>query len=194
MSDKQSVIPAPAVPGAPATEGPLLSVRNLRTEIRLKNAVVHAVDDVSFSLAPGEALGLVGESGSGKTMTAMSIERLLPAGGHVVGGRIAFGGTDLLALREPALRRLRGDEIGLISQNPTESLNPVVPIGTQVAEALHLHRDIAKAAARERVLDMLRQVGIPSPERCQTATRTSCRAAAPARDDRDGADLRARSC
>lgn len=145
---------------------PLLAVHDLHTEVRLKSAVVHAVSGLDMNLAPGEALGLVGESGSGKTMTAMSIESILPPGGHIVSGEVLFDGSDIVSMREPALRRIRGNEIGLVSQNPTESLNPVVPVGVQVAEALHLHRDISKSEARTRVLDMLNQVGIPSPERC----------------------------
>lgn len=148
---------------APGTETSLLDLRNLSTDIRLKGATVRAVDDVSFTLAPGETLGLVGESGSGKTMTAMSIERLLPPGGHVVGGQILFGGQDLAALPDSRLRRIRGADIGLISQNPTVSLNPVIPVGVQVANALRLHRDATKAQARERVVDMFSHVGIPSP-------------------------------
>jgi peptide/nickel transport system ATP-binding protein len=164
--EQRAMSPIREVASQQGRPGQLLEVRDLRTEIHLKNAVVHAVDGIDMTVTPGEGLGLVGESGSGKTMTAMSIERLLPAGGRIAGGQVRIDGAEVLTMREPALRRLRGDEIGLISQNPTESLNPVVPIGVQVAEALRLHRDISKEADRNRVIEMLGEVGLPSAERC----------------------------
>ncbi|MBB5627590.1 ABC transporter ATP-binding protein [Sphaerisporangium krabiense] len=151
--------------GAATGAAPLLELRGLSTEIRLKHAVVRAVDHVDLTLSAGETLGLVGESGSGKTMTAMSIERLLPPGGRITGGRILFGGVDLVGLPEAELRRIRGAEIGLISQNPTISLNPVVPVGVQVAEALLLHTGASKREARDRVVEMFASVGIPNPAR-----------------------------
>lgn len=164
-TDQDAVIKDAVMSTKPAeSDNTLLELRNVQTDIRLKGATVRAVDGVSFSLSPGETLGLVGESGSGKTMTAMSIERLLPPGGHVAGGQILFTGHDLAALPESGLRHVRGADIGLISQNPTVSLNPVVPVGVQVANALRLHRDVSKTQARERVVGMFDRVGIPSAQ------------------------------
>jgi len=142
----------------------LLEVAGLSTDIRLSKTVVHALDDVSFTVEAGQTVGLVGESGCGKTMTAMSIERLLPPGGHITGGRVLFDGMDLVALPEKRMRAVRGGDIGMIFQDPMTSLNPVQTIGEQVAEPLLLHRGLSRAQAREPVLEMLRLVGIPHPE------------------------------
>jgi len=142
----------------------LLEVAGLTTDIRLSKTVVHALDDVSLTVEAGQTVGLVGESGCGKTMTAMSIERLLPPGGHITGGRVLFDGVDLVALPEKRMRAVRGGDIGMIFQDPMTSLNPVQPIGEQVAEPLLLHRGLSRAQAREPVLEMLRLVGIPHPE------------------------------
>ncbi len=124
------------------------------------------VEAVSFALRPGEMLGLVGESGCGKTLTAVSILKLVPRPpGRISGGRILFRGRDLLALEGEALRRLRGDRIGMIFQEPMTSLNPVFTVGDQIEEAVLLHRPVGRAAARRRALDLLERVGIPAPQR-----------------------------
>jgi peptide/nickel transport system ATP-binding protein len=138
---------------------------DLSTDIRLSKSVVHALDHVSFEVEAGQTLGLVGESGCGKTMTAMSIERLLPPGGSIVGGKIVFDGVDLVRAPESQLRSIRGGEIGMIFQDPMTSLNPVQTIGEQVSEPLILHRGMTMAKARGPVLEMLDLVGIPNPER-----------------------------
>lgn len=139
---------------------PLLSVENLS----LAMAGQPVVEDVSFALAPGEMLGLVGESGCGKTVTALSIMRLVPEPpGRVTGGRILFEGDDLLRLGPDALRRIRGDRIGMIFQEPMTSLNPVFTVGRQIGEAVLLHRPVGRAAARERAVELLELVGIPAP-------------------------------
>jgi peptide/nickel transport system ATP-binding protein len=142
---------------------PLLDIQDLRTEIRLRRATVHAIDGVSLSVAPGECLGIVGESGSGKTMTALSIMRLLPGGGEVVGGRIVVDGTDVAALSEAGMEDIRGNLIGMIFQDPLTSLNPTMSIGDQIAESVRLHRGASKAAALERAVEVLGLVGMPRP-------------------------------
>jgi peptide/nickel transport system ATP-binding protein len=142
---------------------PLLDIQDLRTEIRLRRATVHAIDGVSLSVAPGECLGIVGESGSGKTMTALSIMRLLPGGGEVVGGRILVDGTDVSALSETGMEDVRGNLIGMIFQDPLTSLNPTMSIGDQIAESVRLHRGASKAAALERAVEVLGLVGMPRP-------------------------------
>ena len=141
----------------------LLQITDLSTDIQLSKSVVHALDHVSLHVDAGETLGLVGESGSGKTMTAMSIERLLPPGGHITNGEILFDGEDLVQLDEPRLREIRGGDIGMIFQDPMTSLNPVIPIGDQVAEPLLLHRGLSKREAMKEVVEMFGLVGIPSP-------------------------------
>ncbi|HWU60090.1 MAG TPA: ATP-binding cassette domain-containing protein, partial [Microbacteriaceae bacterium] len=131
----------------------LLEVMDLSTDIRLSKSVVHALDHVSFEVEAGQTIGLVGESGCGKTMTAMSIERLLPPGGSIVGGKIVFDGVDLVRAPESQLRSIRGGEIGMIFQDPMTSLNPVQTIGEQVSEPLILHRGMTMAKARGPVLE-----------------------------------------
>ena len=142
----------------------LLELRELSTDIRLSKSVVHALDHVSLTVEAGETLGIVGESGCGKTMTAMSIEQLLPAGGSIVGGEVIFDGVNLVELSDAQMRKIRGVDIGMIFQDPMTSLNPVVPVGVQVAEPLLLHRGMSKADARKSVIEMFGLVGIPSPE------------------------------
>ena len=142
---------------------PLLDIQDLRTEIRLRRATVHAIDGVSLTVAPGECLGIVGESGSGKTMTALSIMRLLPGGGEVVGGQIFVDGTDVAALSEAGMEDVRGNLIGMIFQDPLTSLNPTMNIGDQIAESVRLHRGASKQAALERAVEVLGLVGMPRP-------------------------------
>ena len=145
---------------------PLLRVDGLKTHFHTRDGVVRAVDGVSFDVHPGETLAIVGESGCGKSVTAMSILRLLPMPpARIVGGRIEFDGRDLLGLSEDEMRRVRGNLISMIFQEPMTSLNPVLTIGRQVAEALVLHRGLSRREAMARAVDMLRKVQIPEAER-----------------------------
>ncbi len=139
----------------------LLDITDLRTEIQLKEGVVHAVDGVTIHVDPGETLGIVGESGCGKTMTALSIMNLLPTGGSIAGGSIKLSGLEISALSEDDMRRIRGNEIGMIFQDPLTSLNPTMTVGTQIAEAVKLHRGADKRQAMERAVEVLDLVGLP---------------------------------
>ena len=141
----------------------LLELDGLQTEIRLRRSVVHALDGVSFTLDPGECLGVVGESGCGKTMTALSIMRLLPPGGHIVGGKIMLDGKEVSALSDNDMRHVRGNEVGMIFQDPMTSLNPTMRIGDQISETVVLHRGASAAQARERAVEVLGLVGMPRP-------------------------------
>ncbi|MFJ1938155.1 dipeptide ABC transporter ATP-binding protein [Kitasatospora sp. NPDC088160] len=141
----------------------LLEVTGLRTEIRLKRSVVHALDGVDLAVDVGETLGIVGESGCGKTMTAMSIMQLLPNGGSVVDGRVLLDGRDLLALGPEKMDRVRGNDIGMIFQDPTTSLNPTMTIGRQISESVRIHRRASRKEAHERAVEVLSLVGMPSP-------------------------------
>jgi peptide/nickel transport system ATP-binding protein len=140
---------------------PLLEITDLRTEIKLKQAVVHAVDGVSLHVDPGETLGIVGESGCGKTMTALSIMKLLPTGGHITGGSIRLGGTEISSLSEDDMRQVRGNEVGMIFQDPLTSLNPTMTVGKQIAEAVKLHRGANSEQAMDRAAEVLNLVGMP---------------------------------
>jgi peptide/nickel transport system ATP-binding protein len=144
---------------------PLLEVRGLKTRFSLEEGPVLAVDDVSFSIPPGGTLGVVGESGCGKSVTALSIMRLVPEPpGKVVGGEVRFKGQDLLALPEGEMRRIRGNQLSMIFQEPMTSLNPVYTVGEQIGETVRLHQGLDRKQARARAVEMLRQVGIPAPE------------------------------
>ena len=144
---------------------PLLEVQGLQTYFYSEAGVAKAVDGVSYSILPGETLGVVGESGSGKSVTALSIMRLLPQPpGKITGGKILFQGKNLLDLDEDGMRHLRGNDIAMIFQEPMTALNPVYTVGDQIMEAVMLHQGKDKAAAREHAIDMIRKVGIPSPE------------------------------
>jgi peptide/nickel transport system ATP-binding protein len=140
---------------------PLLQIEDLRTEIQLKNGVVHAVDGVTLHVDEGETLGVVGESGCGKTMTALSIMDLLPGGGHIAGGSIKLAGREITGLSPDEMRKIRGDEIGMIFQDPLSSLNPTHTVGKQIAEAVLLHRTVSKKDAYERAIEVLDLVGMP---------------------------------
>ena len=145
---------------------PLLQIEDLRTHFFSEDGVTRAADGVSFDVAEGETLGVVGESGCGKSVTALSVMRLLPKRlARTVGGRVLFDGTDLLTLSEPAMRRIRGDRIAMIFQEPMTSLNPVHTIGVQIAEAVRLHRGVDRRAARARALEVLDLVRIPDARR-----------------------------
>ena len=141
----------------------LLEINDLRTEIQLKEGVVHAVDGVTLHVDEGETLGIVGESGCGKTMTALSIMKLLPTGGSIVGGSIKLSGTEISSLSDEDMRRVRGNEIGMIFQDPLTSLNPTMTVGKQIAEAVKLHRGANNEQAMDRAAEVLNLVGLPRP-------------------------------
>lgn len=143
----------------------LLEVHNLRTSFFVEEGEVKAVDGVSFSISKGETLGIVGESGSGKSITALSLLRLVQRPGEIVGGEIIFKGENLLKKTPREMRGMRGNQISMIFQEPMTSLNPVYTVGDQVAEAYQVHHQISKKEAMAKALDMLKLVGIPSPEK-----------------------------
>lgn len=147
------------------SDGTLLKVEGLRTHFFVPDGVVKAVDDVSFSLRPGEVLGLVGESGSGKSMTCRSIMRLVPAPGRIVGGHIYYQGEDILTWSDSRLTRFRGSEVSMILQEPMTALNPVLTIGEQIAETIVQHEHVSRKDAEARAVELLRMVGVPAPER-----------------------------
>jgi peptide/nickel transport system ATP-binding protein len=142
----------------------LLEVEDLKTQIRLRRGTVHAVDGLSFEVESGETVGIVGESGCGKTMAAMSIMQLLPRGGFIAGGEIRLNGRDLVKLSAAELRKVRGNEVGIVFQDPMTSLNPTMTIGRQIAEAVSIHRDVTKAQALDRAAEVLDLVGLPRPK------------------------------
>ncbi|MCL5045366.1 MAG: ABC transporter ATP-binding protein [Actinobacteria bacterium] len=145
--------------------GPLLQVRDLETNFRTYAGEVKAVRGVSFDVQAGEAIAVVGESGCGKSVTALSIMKLIPSPpGRIAGGSIIFDGQDLIRKTEKEMRRIRGNEIGMIFQDPMTSLNPVLTIGLQIGEALQWHQGMNKEQARQRAVEMLQLVGIPNPE------------------------------
>src|SRR5436190_12888927 len=143
----------------------LLDVADLRTYFFLRHGILKAVDGVSFQLKPHETLAIVGESGCGKSMTALSLMRLIPdPPGRIVSGVVKLGGRDLLKLSEEEMRRVRGNDISMIFQEPMTSLNPVMTIGKQIAEALILHRDMNRKEALKRAVEMPDLVRIPEPQ------------------------------
>ena len=143
---------------------PLLSVEDLRVEFWTQRGTVHAVNGISFDVAPGETLGIVGESGCGKSVTSLALMGILPRAGKVTSGTAMFGDRDLFRLSDRELRRIRGRDIAMIFQDPMTSLNPVLTIGRQIREALVTHFDLSKAEANRRVAELLDDVGIPSAE------------------------------
>ncbi len=155
------------MPSTPSSEsGPLLSIQNLQSCFRTGAGLARAVDGVSFDLRKGETFALVGESGSGKSVTALSILRLLPEpAGYIAGGSIRFEGQDLLSLNPEAMRRIRGDRISMIFQEPMTALNPVLTVGHQIMEVLRLHRGMESREARRAGIELLAHVGIPDPEK-----------------------------
>ncbi|GAB4422984.1 MAG: ABC transporter ATP-binding protein [Anaerolineae bacterium] len=141
----------------------LLEVKDLETQFFTQDGVVRAVNGISYSLNEGETLGIVGESGSGKSVGVMSLIRLIPSPpGKIVGGQVLFDGQDLLKLSDDEIRSIRGNKIAMIFQDPMTSLNPVLTIGRQIGEALELHLGMDKKQARERTIELLELVGIPS--------------------------------
>jgi oligopeptide/dipeptide ABC transporter ATP-binding protein len=153
--------------GAPPAENVLLEVRNLKTYFHVMDGTVPAVDGIDFSLLRGETLGIVGESGSGKSVTAMTIMRLLdiPPAEILPGSEVWFDGREVLALSDKEMRRIRGNDMAMIFQEPLTSLNPVFTVGDQIAEQVELHKKVKAREARDRAIEMLKLVGIPSPER-----------------------------
>lgn len=142
----------------------VLRVSDLQTQFALRTSKVNAVDGVSFSVEAGECVGLVGESGCGKSTTGLSVMRLLPPNGHVVGGSIELGGKDLATLSENEMRGVRGNDVALIPQEPLTSLNPTMRIGRQITEGVLLHRDVSRDEAKRRALEVLKMVEMPRPE------------------------------
>ena len=144
---------------------PLLSIKNLTVVFKTRLGEVPVIDDVSFSIAPGEILGIVGESGCGKTMTSLAIMRLMPEQGKVTSGSIRLSGEDLVVASEARMRGLRGNEISMVFQEPMTSLNPVFSVGEQIAEVLKAHQGLSKSEARDHAVELLESVKIPLPSR-----------------------------
>jgi len=144
---------------------PILTVTDLRVGFATEDGVVQAVDGVSFEVAPGEVVAVVGESGSGKSATAQTLIGLTRAPNTRISGSVTFDGRELTGLSDDELRSVRGEHIAMIFQDPMTSLNPVYRVGDQIAEMIRAHRDVSKGEARARAVELLRSVGIPSPER-----------------------------
>jgi len=155
---------ASAACGADGEQPLTLRVRDLRTHFFTPEGVVPAVDGVSLDVPRGRTVALVGESGCGKSVTALSILRLVPPPGRIVGGQVLLDGRDLLALGGRAMRGVRGNRVAMIFQEPLTSLNPVLRVGEQIGEALRVHRRLRAAARRRRIVELLSRVGIPAPE------------------------------
>jgi peptide/nickel transport system ATP-binding protein len=158
----------------------LLDVENLRTHIRMRHSTVEAVDGISLTIRQGETVGLVGESGCGKSITGLSIMRLLPPGGRIVSGTVKLGGREVTALGEAEMRRVRGNDVAMVFQDPMTSLDPTMTIGDQIAEPVRAHRGASKKEALEQAAGTAE--GVPA----SALGRSSA-----ARDDSDGAGLRA---
>ena len=168
----------------------LLSVRDLRVEFWTRRGTIHAVNGISFDIAPGETLGIVGESGCGKSVTALALLGILPRAGRVPSGTAHFEGRDLLQMSDRELRSVRGREIAIIFQDPMTSLNPVLTIGKQIREALQKHFGLSKRDADARVVELLDRVGIPGAKAAREGLPTPVLGRhAPTGDDRDGARL-----
>jgi oligopeptide/dipeptide ABC transporter ATP-binding protein len=144
---------------------PLLEVRNLKTYFYTEDGIVKAVDGVDLVIRPGEVLGIVGESGCGKSVTSLSVMRLIGQPGKIIDGEIMYEGKDLLKFSDVEMMAVRGNRISMIFQQPQTSLNPVFRVGEQIGEVLNIHQDFGKEAAQKRTIELLRQVGIPDPER-----------------------------
>jgi len=148
----------------PVATAPLLAVHHLRVEFPGRHGSLLALDDVSFSIAPGEILGVVGESGAGKSLTGAAIIGLLEPPGRIAGGQIVLNGRRIDTLTGDAMRRIRGKQIGAIFQDPLTSLDPLMSVGRQLTETIRTHLPLNAGQARERAIDLLRQTGIPAPE------------------------------
>jgi oligopeptide/dipeptide ABC transporter ATP-binding protein len=145
------------------TEAPLLCARNLSVRFPVDGGTLTAVDGVDLDIARGEVVAIVGESGSGKSMLLLSLARLVPPPGRMGADRLTFEGRELTAMRAAELRRLRGHRIGFVFQNPLSSLNPLLPVGEQIAETTRVHLGLSRAAAQDRAAELLDRVGIPAP-------------------------------
>jgi oligopeptide/dipeptide ABC transporter ATP-binding protein len=145
---------------------PVLSIKDLVVEFKTEDGIVHAVDGVSYDLFPGETLGIVGESGSGKSVSTLALLGLIPTPpGRIVRGTAMFNGRDLLKLKKKELRRVRGNDVAMVFQDPMTSLNPVLTVGSQLGEAIKTHyRDEKDDAVKKRVIDLLKLVGVPNAE------------------------------
>ena len=165
MNQAELVEPESAEPRM-TPERTVLEIANLQTHFFTTGGIVRAVDGVSYTVRSGETLGVVGESGCGKSVTALSVLRLVAdPPGRVVGGTIRFEGTDLLDLTETQMEEIRGNDISMIFQEPMTSLNPLMTVGRQIAEAIALHRGLSRRDAMDQAMEMLRRVHIPEPER-----------------------------
>ncbi len=143
----------------------LLSVNKLKTHFTTPDGVIRAVDDVSFKVDKGKVMGLVGESGCGKSMTALSLMRLVPPPGRIVSGEMFFDGHELLKLNSEEIRKLRGNRMAMVFQDPMTSLNPVFSVGSQIAEILRVHKGLKRSEALDKAQALLQRVGIPDPSR-----------------------------
>jgi len=157
--------PAAAAASAPPASGLLLSVEDLHVEFPTPDGIVHAVDGISYTVERAGSIGIVGESGSGKTVAALTLIGLTRTQGAIVSGRILFDGRDLLKVSNDELRHVRGNEIAMIFQDPLSSLHPQFRVGSQLIEAMRIHRSISRSAARQRAIELLELVGIPDPRR-----------------------------
>ncbi len=144
---------------------PLFSVEDLRVSFRTDDGVVHAVDGISYAVEAGKTLGIVGESGSGKTVSSLTALGLTRSRSSTIEGRIVFDGQDMVTLEDDALRQVRGNEIAMIFQDPLSALHPFYKVGSQLVEAMQVHRRISRSAARARAAELLELVGIPDPKR-----------------------------
>src|SRR6478735_6538159 len=153
-------------PSGECVPDPVLSIQDLVVDFKTEDGVVHAVDGVSYELYPGEILGIVGESGSGKSVSTLALLGLIPMPpGRIVSGTAMFKGKDLLRLKKKELRKVRGNEVAMIFQDPMTSLNPVLTVGKQLGEAIKTHfPDQKDDAVKQRVIELLRIVGVPNPE------------------------------
>ena len=149
---------------------PLLSVEDLRVQFWTSRGTIHAVNGISFDIAPGETLGIVGESGCGKSVTSLALLGILARAGRVTGGSATFDGRDLLAMTDEQLRHIRGRQIAMIFQDPMTSMNPVLTVGRQIREALETHFGMDRKAATARSVELLDLVGIPAARRCSSRT------------------------
>ncbi len=148
------------------TDDVILQVKDLKAYFKLDEGLLKAVDGVSFDLRKGETLGIVGESGSGKSVTNLAIMKLIPSPpGRIAGGEVLFNGTDVLKMSDNEIRKLRGNKISMIFQDPMTSLNPFLRISTQMIETIVLHQGLDKKAAKEKAVEMLKLAGIPAPEK-----------------------------
>ncbi len=162
-TDSSSQPEIPLTNGSEPDRMPLLQIQELHTQFETKQGMVRAVDGLSLDLYEGEVLGLVGESGCGKTMTALSIMGLLPGNGRAVAGSINFEGKNLLQCSGEEMKKIRGGKIAMVFQEPMTALTPTMTIGRQISEAMEIHLALSREEARERALELLEHVGIPSP-------------------------------